>query len=141
MIRTILVALDHSSRAPAVLALATEVAERFDASLLLLRAIHLPQEFPAAAHQTHPDPLPAHLHREAEQELEALAAGNARVRRPFLVSERPSWQAILDTAEAQKVDLIVLGGHSHGWLERLFGTVPDRVSALARCHVLVAHAE
>jgi nucleotide-binding universal stress UspA family protein len=66
----ILVALDNTPTAPRVLRVATAIAERFDASLHLFRAISAPPEFPpAAAHGSHEDPLPSHLVREAAPPL------------------------------------------------------------------------
>ncbi len=138
MIRTILVALDRTERAPAVLSLAAEVAERFDASMVLFRAIQVPQEFPPAAHVGH-DPLPAYLHAEAEAELSRLAAGLPRVRPQHVITEGRSWATILEAAEQVGADLIVIGSHAYDWLERVTGTVPGRIVTHARCHVLVAH--
>ena len=76
MIRKILVAVDDTAIAPRVLAAASEIAERFDAELHLVRALDVPPEFPAAAADADPhDALPAFLTARARESMAALTAG------------------------------------------------------------------
>ena len=57
--------------------------------------------------------------------------------RAFVLSGRPS-DAIIQTAQEQKADLIVLGSHGRTGVERLLlGSVAERVIVLASCSVLV----
>jgi Universal stress protein family len=90
VIRTILVALDETPIAPRVLVAANEIAHRFDARMLLFRAVMVPPEFPAAAANAMPDdPLPDHLAEEgateARRRQRAGDPGGAdhRLRRPL----------------------------------------------------------
>ena len=141
MITTILVALDSTPRAPGVLRLATEVAERFDARLFLFRALALAQAFPAAASNAGvPDALPAFLRQEALDELAALARGNPRASAaPPILVVAPPVLAILEAAERIGADLIVLGSHGFHGLDRLLGTTTGSVANRARHHVLIVH--
>jgi nucleotide-binding universal stress UspA family protein len=68
----------------------------------------------------------------------ARAAG---VRATFLVWEGEPAEAILAAAEAEDVDVIVLGSHGRGLLGRfVLGSTSTRVSDMARCRVLVVAA-
>ena len=138
MIQSILVAVDGSAMAPRVLAAALEVGDRFDARVALLRAILVPPEFPAAAHMAMADPLPEIMRREATSELLALAAGHPRalVAPPMVVSGQ-AWRVICETADAQGVDLIVIGSHGYGTWDRILGTTAQKVVNHATRNVLV----
>lgn len=140
MIRTILVALDASPRAPEVFAAANEIASRFEARMLLLRALDVPPEFPPAAHVSGGDALPAYLAKRAREDLEAIAAGNphADLEHLVIVDGQP-WRAILSAADRLDVDLIVLGSHGYDALDRLLGTTAGKVANLAHRSVLVVH--
>jgi nucleotide-binding universal stress UspA family protein len=140
MIRKILVALDASERAPRVVAAASEIAERFDARMLLFRAVDLPPEFPPAAHVEGGDPLPAYLQECARKELRALAAGNPRadLEHPEVVFEQP-WRAIVAAADRLDVDLVVIGSHGYHGLDRLLGTTAGKVANHAHRNVLIVH--
>ncbi len=140
MITRILVALDASPRAPDVFSAANEIATRFDARMILFRAIDVPPEFPPAAHVAGGDPLPAYLARRAREDLEALAAGNQRadVEHPVVVVGQP-WRAIVATADRLDVDLIVLGSHGYHAIDRLLGTTAGKVANMAHRNVLIVH--
>ena len=140
MIETILVALDDSPRAPGVLAAASELAERFDARIVLYRAITVPPEFPAAAHASHADPLARLMHEKASSALCALARDNARASvEPPLISSGEPWRAIIETADRLRVDLIVIGSHGYHGLDRILGTTAGKVANHARRNVLIVH--
>jgi nucleotide-binding universal stress UspA family protein len=56
------------------------------------------------------------------------------------VWSRPTWKAIVETAEARNVSLIVLGSHHRsGLVGHLLGSVASAVVAHAACSVLVVH--
>ncbi len=141
MIRKILVAVDGSVRALGVLQAAGDLAERFEASLALLRVIVIPPEFPAAAaHGALADALPELMTRQAMQELEALIAQVPRARSALpLVELGQPWRLILDAAQRQRVDLIVLGSHGYGGLDRLIGTTAGKVADRADRNVFIVH--
>jgi nucleotide-binding universal stress UspA family protein len=141
VIRSILVALDASPRAQVVFRAACEIAERFDASMHLFRAIMIPPEFPASgAGGSHPDALAVALRTQAERELGSFAAGHPRASLdPPEVGVGQPWRAILDAAERLGSDLIVLGSHGCGGLDRLLGTTAGKVANHASCNVLIVH--
>ena len=140
MITRILVALDASPRAPGVLAAAGEIASRFGAKLTLFRALHIPPDFPPAAHVEHGDPLPQHLTKEAFESLEALAATLPDgLRASALVRVGQSWRTILEVADEVEADLIVVGSHGYYGIDRVLGTTAGKVANLARRNVLVVH--
>jgi nucleotide-binding universal stress UspA family protein len=112
MFKRILVPLDGSPLAESALAPAILLAERFDATLLLIRTI-LVHVFPGA------DPGPAQLDalRKAEGYLDAIARPiqvkgvDVRISVPY---DSPAI-GIADQAEFRHVDLIVMGTHGRKW--------------------------
>ena len=139
MFKTILAAVDGSPRAPAVVEAALELAERFDARVHLFRAIAVPPDFPAAAHNA-PDYAPSLLEAQVRDALGVLAAASPRivVEPPDLGTAQP-WRAILKAAERVGADLIVVGSHGyHGW-DRVLGTNASKVADHADRNVLVVH--
>ena len=139
MYKVILAAVDGSPRAAGVVAAALEVAERFDARVVLFRSVAVPQQFPAAAHMP-PDTLPEFLQTETRRELAALARGNPRitVEEADLISPQP-WRAIVAAAERLDADLIVIGSHGYSGWDRILGTNASRVADHADRSVLVVH--
>lgn len=70
---------------------------------------------------------------------EAVAHGHT-FRKASAVAGEP-YQTIIDTAEAGRYDLIVIGTHGRTRLARLIlGSVAERVVRYAKCSVLVARA-
>ena len=136
--KTILVALDDSPRAPEVLAAATELGVRTGAHLLLLRAVGLPSGLPPEALAVSPDRLPALLEREGLRSLEALAQKvPGEILDGLQVQMGTAWQAICRVAQEADVDLVVIGSHGYGGLDRLLGTTAGRVVHHADQSVLV----
>ncbi|HXX83175.1 MAG TPA: universal stress protein, partial [Casimicrobiaceae bacterium] len=48
------------------------------------------------------------------------------------------WRAVCDVAIADKVDLIVVGSHGYGGVDRIIGTTAAKIVNHAHCSVLVA---
>jgi nucleotide-binding universal stress UspA family protein len=142
LIRTILVALDSSARAPGVLAAACEMAEKLGAKLATLRTISIPPDFAPAAHVAAGDPLPAFMTQEALAELETLVAAVPAgiVMDPPRVRIGQPWRAIVDAAEELDADLIVIGSHGYHGADRILGTTAGKVANLAKRSVLIVHA-
>ena len=127
MIQRVLVAVDASPRAPAVLAAAREVAGRFGARLHVYRAAYLPPDIPAAAH-TPEDGTEAELRRLETARFNALV-GDAPglVIEPIDFNVGSPWRAILRTADRLDADLIVIGAHGFGAIDHLIGTTAGKV--------------
>lgn len=116
MFKRILVPLDGSPLAEAALAPAISLAERFDAALLLVRAI-LVHVFPGA------DPGPAQLEalQEAEHYLDAIVPPIREKGIPVHTAipyDAPAL-GIADQAEFRHIDLIVMSTHARKWPDTL----------------------
>ena len=139
--KTFLVALDSSPRAPAVLRAAAELARASDAKLLLFRVVGLPNELPLEAYAMSPDGVIQALSERAQRELDELA----RVLRGNLPFETKveigtPWQAICKAGTAAGAALIVIGSHGYSGIDRLLGTTAARIVNHADRSVLVVRA-
>lgn len=142
MYRHILAALDGSPRAPQVLRHAAELAARAGATLHLARSVHLPVDIPAEMYTLPGEQLTAALLEHNTRELAALVEGLHPAITPIVWGERicrfgaPA-QVILDAARELHADLLVLGSHGYGLVDRLLGTTAARIVNHAHCSVLV----
>jgi nucleotide-binding universal stress UspA family protein len=139
--KRILVAVDFSECSVVALDLAATIAGKFEARLLVLHVLHDPAESPGfymakkagkkvfrnmkdAAQQMMADFVKKHLKKFKEFD-------------DFIVSGLPAAQ-IISFAERKKVDVIVMGTHGRGGLNRLMlGSVADKVVRTATCPVLI----
>jgi nucleotide-binding universal stress UspA family protein len=136
--RRLLVALDGSQRAPTVLAAAARLAELTSGKLILFRAISVPVDMPTEILSLLDRRLEDVLIGNAHAELERFAAGlpHGRVERivtPFATA----WDGICRAARELDVDLIVIGSHGYGGIDRVLGTTASRVVNHADRNVLV----
>jgi nucleotide-binding universal stress UspA family protein len=123
MYSTILVPLDGSSRAEAILPHVEELARRHQAAIILLRVVELPsisgfEEYDPAWHK---DAL-ADLREEAARYLEDVhqrlqAAGVSVSHR---ICNGPVVSCVLKTAEEANADLIAMASHGRGGIGRVF---------------------
>jgi nucleotide-binding universal stress UspA family protein len=140
-VRSILVALDESERAPLVFATGVMMARGLGAQLFVIRVLVIPPDIPPAAH-THPKGLEASIERDARADLRRLMESHPGVEYgpPIVVVDGDPWRHIIDTAKTFEVDLIVVGSRRHhGRLDRVLGTVAARVVNHADRNVLVVH--
>jgi nucleotide-binding universal stress UspA family protein len=140
--KRILVGLDASERAPEVLKAAVALARRMEARLVLIRAVSLPVELPTSILRVSMESALGTLHDEGKRQIEALAATvpaelleGAHVR----IGGAP-WEAICDAAKELDVNLIVIGAHGYGTLDRILGTTAAKVVNHADRSVLVLRA-
>jgi len=139
-VRRILVGLDGSPREALVLARAQDLAERFGAELILLRAVGLPPEIPPEAWQDPRLSVKEYLERQARAGLEHCVtklSDALRERTTCEVVVASPWQALCMSAQAHEVELIVIGSHGYGGLDRVLGTTASRVVNHALCSVFV----
>lgn len=141
-IKTILAAVDASSRAPKVFDSAAALAAKFGAKLHLIRVISIPPEFPPAAAASHADDLPAHLEQIAIAQLSELSlrAPDLSIPSPIVAFGQQPWRLILENAQRLAADLIVLGSHGYGGWDRVLGTTAGKVANLADRNVFVVHS-
>ena len=136
-VRRIMVATDRSKSADHAVAWAADMADRYEAELVILQVL-VPQN-PAgtqagAIESTRASFASADLMTFA-QEM-AGDRGHAKV----VVAENPS-DAIVDAADDEGVDILVVGNVGmSGSKEFLLGNVPNRVSHNARCTVVIVNS-
>jgi nucleotide-binding universal stress UspA family protein len=137
----ILVAVDFSQTSDDALATAVELSRTNHARLHVLHVVPNVQ-IPYAIEPVVFD-FTAYLRQSVEQARQQLADLTARhpVDAAMLtttVSTGPPADEIGRYAEANGIDLIVLGAHGHGFLDRLLiGSVAERVVRHAPCAVLL----
>jgi nucleotide-binding universal stress UspA family protein len=137
-VKRILVALDGSSRAPQVLAAARRLAELANAQLVLYRAVGTLPDIPIEVLVRDPSGTESILIRRAHEDLEQLAADLPPAMVESLVTGlATAWDGICRTAKERDADLIVIGSHGYGVLDRMLGTVAAKVVNHADRNVLV----
>src|SRR5262245_17011437 len=139
-VRHILAPTDFSDYSKQAVASALELAKKFGAKLSILHVIELPP-YPVEGYV--PPSVSAtfleDLERQATQELaqivpEAESAGVEVVRQ---VAVGSPYQKIIDSAEAEQVDLIVMATAGRTGFSRLImGSIAERVVRTASCPVL-----
>lgn len=139
-LQRLLVPTDFSESARHALVYACSFAQEYDAEVLLLHVVEtLPVSY---ATDLFPVPM-AHVFQEitgyAEVEMGKLVA-ETRAKVPRVRSrleQGRASEAIVRVAREEATDMIVLGTHGRGILEKaLFGSTTDRVVRLAPCPVL-----
>jgi nucleotide-binding universal stress UspA family protein len=135
--KKILVAIDNSPRAAAVIAAANELAQKMGAKLILFRAVTLPTH-PNPEEYLEPEDYAIVLERRARAEVEEAAKGidPALVLRTHVEVGVP-WDAICRAAQADDVDCVVIGSHGYGTIDRLLGTTAAKVVNHADRSVMV----
>jgi universal stress protein F len=137
-VKRILVALDASSRAPAVLAAAASLAKLAGAKLVLFRAIGIPPDLPkevVVAPQLRVEDV---LRAAAHADLDRLAStvDPSLIERITTELSTP-WDGIVREGRKADADLIVIGSHGYGGLDRLLGTTAAKVANHADRNVLI----
>jgi nucleotide-binding universal stress UspA family protein len=139
IMKRILVGLDGSPRSENVLTTAIDIARRFDAKLILCRAVGLPAEMPPHIWQD-PVPLQQMLTDQATKYLEDRAQsvpkellGGHRI----VVEVGSPWSAVCAAANEERADCIVVGSHGYSGLDKVLGTTAAKIVNHARCSVIV----
>jgi universal stress protein F len=142
-VRRILVGLDGSEREAGVLEAAQDLAIRFESELILFRAVSMPPEIPPEAWQNPALTVKEFLERQAHralEERERTLPPAIRSRVGIEVVVATPWQGVCMRAQFHAVNLIVIGSHGYGALDRLLGTTAARVVNHAPCSVVVVRA-
>lgn len=137
--KKILVCLDTSPRAPHVLAAAIDLARRTKAKLVLFRSVGLPPEL------AHDDVFGVSPNTLLERLLTTAKEGLMRYRSDvpdelfegLEVRVGTPWNAICAEAKSVGADLVMVGSHGYGGLDRVLGTTAAKVVNHAECSVLV----
>lgn len=148
MFQHILLPTDGSEAAQRAVARGAELAARLGARVTVMTALdHFPAGIMASGYRPLGD-LPGETETEPglraamarlDQAVGLVRAAGLDCKR-LLLRDRPVFQAILDAAEAYEVDLIVMGTHGLGLVDRLIvGSQTQRVLAHTRIPVLTLH--
>jgi len=122
-VRRIIVATDRSETAERAVAFATEMAERYEAELFLLRVL------------LSDDGVLAEAARELGEHARELAG--ERGRSTVVIAEDPA-DAIIEAARRERADVVVVGSVGMtGRKEFLLRNVPNRISHNAPCTVVI----
>ena len=144
MFRKILVPTDGSSFSQKAYQTAIEIGEASAAEIILLHVLYLPSSY-----WGYNDPFPVILSQEEMDEgsenvlvstVKDVTGQNVRVRR--MKKEGYPAKVILEIAQKEEVDLIVMGSHGYGPLSgTVLGSVSQRVLYGAACPVLIVKQE
>ena len=135
----ILVALDASPNASAVLDAGVDLAKKLSARILLLRAVRLPPE-PLSANDfaAPPTQLVDAFIVMAKRDLADLATRvPAHLFEGATAEVGVAWDAICSHAREHDVDMIVIGAHDYRLIDRILGTTAAKVVNHADRPVLV----
>ncbi|HEV8717132.1 MAG TPA: universal stress protein [Candidatus Binatia bacterium] len=142
-VKTILVPSDFSDYAEYAFTWALEMAEKWDAKVVVLNAApmfsHL--AYPESVYMVDLAKMEAELIADADKKLREFVAKQGTSTVPVetrAVLGDPFWE-ICKAAEQEPADLIVMGSHGRtGLAHVLLGSVAERVVRHASCPVLVA---
>ena len=146
--KRLMVPLDGSPLATQALPLAADLAERARAEILLMQAVAASVEaYPAIAPLGRPDLMPGEVLRalraRAGQALEAQAVALRERGLPVatrVVNGHPA-EAIVDEADRQSADLLVMATHGYSGIKRwALGSVTDKVLHAATTPLLLVRA-
>jgi nucleotide-binding universal stress UspA family protein len=142
MIRNILCAIDHSPSSRQAFGYAIALAKWQSARLSLLEVIEDAPP-PGVSRAPKSDRVPNETRRALERDLRrVLAARRASdVKVEILMRKGKVVQEILAQANASRSDLVVIGTHGRGGVQRLvLGSVAEKVLRLATCPVLTVRS-
>ena len=142
-IRRILCPTDFSEFSDIAYRYALSIAQHYGGKLFVEHVVELWQHPEAAFVPAHYYvEFRSHLLGKGEEELQRFVRNHANngIRPEPVVEQGIAADAILALAEAQEVDLIVMGTHGRRGFDRLMiGSVTERVLRKASCPVLAVH--
>ena len=138
--KRILVALDSSPRAKDVLAAAIDLARRTQSKLRLLRCVGLPPELPANLWALPPAQVTETFLANAKRGSRTPRGVPPELLDGAYAQVGVAWDAICSAAREHDADLIVIGSHGYGLLDRLLGTTAAKVVNHADRSVLVVRS-
>jgi universal stress protein A len=137
-IRRILVPTDFSEPSKQAIAYAFELAQTFEATLVLLHVVE-PLDYPMRSYPHLVTTMLEYLERQAHHDLAQLLseAQDVKVEVTRRVVVGPPYRKIVEVATAEQADLIVMATHGRTGLSHLvMGSVAERVMCMAPCPVL-----
>ncbi len=114
------------------------IARAQGAKLTLVRSVGLPPDVPQDFWKTTEEPLLEVLKQRARKYLQDCAPTvPADLLANTEIAIGVPWQAVCDLAKQEDADLIVVGSHGYGGMDRLLGTTAAKVVNHATCSVVV----
>ena len=134
MFKTIMVPIDlsHAKEGASMIDIAKLHAEG-DARVILLNVV---EEVPTYVVEQLPKGIMAQSRQAAVDELKSIAEG-AGIKCEAKVITGHAYRTILETAEDEKVDLIIIASHKPGIQDYFLGSTAARVVRHAKCSVMV----
>jgi len=144
MFQHILLPTDGSDAAMRAVARGVELAARLGAQVSVMTAIeHFPAGIMASGYRPLDEPEDVPRLQIAQQRLDLAEAVAHKAGVPcqrIVVRDQPVYLAILEAARSSGADLIVMGTHGMGLMERIFiGSQTQRVLAHTDIPVLTLH--
>jgi nucleotide-binding universal stress UspA family protein len=136
MFQRILVGTDGSGTAATAVAHAVALAKAGKSELIVVSAYSAPEAVPPPFGTT--GHLGAEIGKAVLHDVEKRYGGDIELR--TILREASPTDAIIDIADEEKADLIVVGNRGMTGAKRfVLGSVPNAVSHHAPCHVLIVH--
>jgi nucleotide-binding universal stress UspA family protein len=136
--------IDFSDHSQDALIVATDLALRFQASLLLVHIVPMLPKLPSLSTIFKEEEYERELHEEAKRRLEETAKQLSQkgvTAEVYLGTANDVGMEIVRVAEHHDTDLIVIATHGMtGWNKVVFGSVAEKVVHAAHCPVLVLRA-
>jgi len=134
----ILVGLDGSPREPKVVEEAVALAKNRGGTVHLARAMMVPVSIPAAIWTLQGDDFTGFLVEHGQKEIELSAKSVPKELRGQLFTRvgQPA-DVLVSLAEEIDADVVVIGSHGFGGIDRVLGTTAAKVVNRAPCSVLV----
>jgi nucleotide-binding universal stress UspA family protein len=136
--KKILLATDGSKFSEEATERAIGFARAYGGSLLIVSVVDVPAEFYGEAPEAWDNLVTKAKGFVEKAKQHAEASG---VKTEALVREAETWQAIINLADEQNADTIIMGSHGKTGLKRLLmGSVTEKVIGHSPCPVLVVKA-
>lgn len=145
MVKTILVPLDGSDHAFKALDFASDLAEKYDAALLVLYVVtkhELPESVRRFAQVEHIEGPPTWIYDEVVAKNVLVEAQNRAQRKGVnsietLISDGNPAKLIVEVAGSKNADLIIMGTRGLSDIKGLFmGSIAHKVNQMASCTVV-----
>lgn len=134
----ILVGVDGSPREPKVLEAAIALAKDRGGKIHLARAMMVPVSIPTAVWTLQGEDFSQFLVEHGNKELVTTAEKvPVELRGEAITRLGQPADVLIALAEELEVDLVVIGSHGYGGIDRVLGTTAAKVVNRAKCSVLV----
>src|ERR1700722_4017192 len=136
--------IDFSDHSQEAIGVATDLALRFQAALLLIHIVPMLPKLPSLSAVLHEGEYERELHEDAKRRLDESVQQLSQkgvTSEVHLGTANDVGMEIVRVAEHYNADLIVIATHGMtGWNKVVFGSVAEKVVRAAHCPVLVLRA-